>query len=178
MGKRWLMGLVAVVAFVAVGGLGFAAFTTSAYINGSASAGTFQLQWQGPASGTPSAYYNTCPTPYATTTTNSSDTLVLSAGNLAPGDYCVFTAQLVDIGTLPGNSYDFVSTDAYSGCSWFLTDNFGGHHNPPETPLGPIGIAPGSPISYSATLGLSGGQGNGCQSAWLTFTVTVTGTAT
>jgi hypothetical protein len=173
------MGLVAVVAFVAVGGLGFAAFTTSAYINGSAGAGTFQLQWQGPATGTPSASYVSCITPYATTTTNASDTLVLSAGNLAPGDYCVFTAQLVDIGTLPGNTYDFITSVA-GPCSWFFSDNYGGHTAPPvpETPLGPLGITPSSPISYSATLGLWAGQGNACQGATLTFSVTVTGTAT
>ena len=179
MGKRWVMGLVAMVAVVAVGGIGFAAFTTSAYINGGANAGTFQLQWQGPTSGVGSQTYNTCPAPTGSTMTNTSDTLTLTAGNLAPGDYCTFNAVLADVGTLPGQTYDSIT--AVSGaCYWFFSDNYGGHAAPPvpETPLGPLSIAPGSPIAYSATLGLYGDQGNGCQGASLSFTVQVTGTAT
>ncbi|HTT44747.1 MAG TPA: hypothetical protein VMH38_01865 [Thermoplasmata archaeon] len=178
MGKRWVMGLVAMVAVVAVGGIGFAAFTTSAYINGAANAGTFQLQWQGPTTGVGSETYNTCPAPTGSTTTNTSDTLTLTAGNLAPGDSCTFTAVLADVGSLPGQTYDFIS--AVSGpCTWFFYDNYGGHAAPPvpETPLGPISIAPGSPIAYSATLGLWSGQDNSCQGASLSFTVEVTGTA-
>jgi len=178
MGKRWVMGLVAIVAVVAVGGVGFAAFTTSAYINGNASAGTFSLYWSPAGAPYGSAAYNTCSSSISTTT-NSSDTLNVVAGNLAPGDYCTFQASLVDGGSLPGNVYDAV-TALGGSCNWFYVDNFGSHNAPPvpETPRGPLAIAPGSPIAYSAQFGLGSGQGNGCQDATLTVTLTVTGTAT
>jgi nitrate reductase NapE component len=178
MGNRLILGLVAIVAVVAVGGIGFAAFTTSAYINGTASAGTFVLAWEGPASGTGSASYNTCGTPYATTTTNSSDTLQLSAGNLAPGDYCTFTAVLADVGTLPGVVSDAV-VSASGSCVWFFNDNFASHnYPPPETPQGSIGISPSAPINYVAYFGMEAGDGNACQGASISLTVDVTATAT
>lgn len=179
MGKRWIMGLVAVVAVVAVGGIGFAAFTTSAYINANASAGTLNLYWTLPESPvTCSQSYNE-PSYSVTSFVNGSDTLNIAANNLAPGDYCTFYATLNDGGSLPANVYDGI-TALGGSCTWFYEDNFGSHSAPPvpETPLGPLPISPSSPINYGAYLGMVSGQGNGCQGATLSFTVTVTATAT
>jgi hypothetical protein len=178
MAKRWLVGLVAVVAVVAVGGIGFAAFTSSAYITANGNAGNFYLFWNG-ISGTGSQSYVTC-TGAVSTTTNTSDTLTVNAGNLAPGDYCTFTSQLKDGGSLPGNVYDaVVSASGTGGCVWFYNDNFQDHsYPPPETPQGPVAIGPSSPIAYSANFGLESGNGNGCQLATISITIDVTATAT
>jgi hypothetical protein len=169
--------LATIAVVVAVSGIGFAAFTSSAYINGSAAAGTFYLYWSNPgASG--SQPYNVCPVGTITSTSNESDTLVISASNLAPGDYCTFTATLNDGGSLPGQVWDSI-TSLSASCWWFYSDNFGGHAAPPlpEPLRGPIGISPSSPIAYSANLGLNGGQTNGCQGATLSFTLTFSATA-
>lgn len=178
MGRRWALGLVTVAVVLAASGIGFAAFTSSAYINGSGTAGTFYLYWSSPgASG--SASYNICPVGVISTTTNTSDTLTISASNLAPGDYCTFTADLNDGGSLPGQVWDQI-TSVSGACYWFYIDNFGGHNAPPvpEPLKGPLSITPTSPIAYSAEFGLHSNQGNGCQGASVYFTVSFTATAT
>lgn len=44
MGKNWVMGMVGAIAVLAVTGIGFAAFTATATVNGTASAGSVDLQ--------------------------------------------------------------------------------------------------------------------------------------
>ena len=177
MGNRWLVAVAALVAVVAVGGIGFATFTANAYVNGNAQAGYLQLQWGPEPTTTPSAYYVAC-TAVVGQTNTAGDTLTVTATNLAPGDSCTFADTLNDIGSLPANTYAQLQNPVYSGCGdWFADDNYGAHSNPPlETPLGPIAIQPGSPIPYSLTFGLSSGNA-GCQNSAITFQIIITATA-
>jgi len=177
MGNRGLLALAAVVAVVAVGGIGFAAFTANAYVNGTAQAGTLNLYWSNLGETSASSSYVSC-SDYITTLTTTSDTLNVSASNLAPGDYCTFSGDLNNGGSIPAVTYDQLSSVTGSGCNWFAVDNFGGHSYPPiESPLGPITITSGSPLAYSLEMGLSSGQGNGCQGANLGITLTFSATA-
>jgi len=177
MGNRWLVAVAALVAVVAVGGIGFATFTANAYVNGNAQAGYLQLQWGAEPASTPSASYVACSAVVGQTTT-AGDTLTVYASNLAPGDSCNFADSLNDVGTLPGTTYAQLQVPTFYGdCTWFVYDTYGAHSYPPlESPLGPISIAPGSPIAYSLTYGLSSGNA-GCQNAALTFQIVITATA-
>jgi hypothetical protein len=177
MGNRGLMVLATVVAVVAVGGIGFAAFTTTAYVNGYAQAGSLNLFWTNAGEPTPSSSYVTC-TAAITMTSTASDTLAITATNLAPGDQCKFTATLNNGGNIPANVYDQLSLVPVVVCNWYIFDNFGGHSYPPlEAPLGPIPITSSTPLAYSLTVGFWAGQGNLCENAPLQFTLTFTATA-
>lgn len=183
MGKRWLMAMVAVVAVIAVGGIGFAAFTANAYIGGSATAGTLSLYWgypgaNNPDSGMPagsgSASYNTCPAGLLSEKNTNNDTITFSAGNLAPGDYCQFYAYLYDGGSLPATvTAAGASSVVPTICT--LTDAFG--TNLVGTPTSWGSIAPGSPISYWANIGISSSTPNADQGFSCTISITVTATA-
>jgi len=177
MGNRKLLALAAIVAVVAVGGIGFAAFTSSAYINATGTAGQFQLYWSGAGTATGSApTYNVC-SDYITSNPNASDTLVVSASALAPGDSCTYSdLQLNVYGNLPGSVSPEVTTAYGSGCGVMsFHDNFG--YEQYGVPLAPLPISPSSPITYSATLTLFSGLGNTYQGAGCTFVVTFSGTA-
>jgi hypothetical protein len=170
--------MAAIVAVVAVGGIGFASFTATAYLNGSAQAGTIQLQWGADPVATPSATYVTCSAVVGETTT-AGDTLTVSASNLAPGDSCSFADSLNDVGSLPGTTYAQLQAPTFAGgdSSWFATDTYGTHSYPPvESPLGPISIAPGAPIAYTLTWGLNSGDASN-QGASVSFTILFTATA-
>ncbi|MGC2288516.1 MAG: hypothetical protein WA688_01485 [Thermoplasmata archaeon] len=188
MGQRWVMGLVAVVAIVAIGGIGFAAFSTSAYISASAAAGTFgPLYWSGAATPTGSEAFDACSSSIGTTT-NTSDTFDLTAGNLAPGDYCSFSATLNNGGSIPASVYAEVSSYTGAGCPvTTLFDSLTGPVQPGETTgtfAGPILIGAYGSVPYSAelaltttNLGLPSGVGNADQGVTCTFTVTFSATA-
>ena len=182
MRRQWVMGMVAVVALVAVGGIGFAAFSTSAYLNGAASAGTLgPLTWSNLGTTTTSSAYVTC-TVVTGTQTNTSDTLVVTVGNLAPGDLCQFSGDLNNGGSIPANVYSLVTCydQTTGGCTvTSLYDNFApaGAGESYGIQYGPITISSGSPLAYSGTVQLTPGLGNAYQGATCTFTVTFTATA-
>lgn len=181
MGKRWMIGLVAVVAVVAIGGIGFAAFSTAAYISGSTSAGTFgPLTWSGLVSN--------CTTASVTQTVNASDTLTLGDKNMAPDNYCSFSASLNNAGSIPANVYGEVTAASGGLCQYTtLFDTLSGPVQPGETTgifMGPITVPAGGSVAYSgefdlttANFGLPSGVGNSAQGLSCTFTVTFSATA-
>lgn len=176
MGRRLVMGLVAVVAIVAVGGVGFAAFTTSAYINGNSAAGTFgPLTWSNLGTPVGSESFDQCGD-FTASTLNTSDTLNLTAYNLAPGDSCTFTANLNNLGSIPANVYSTVDwVGGTGGCSvTYALDNFG--YQQYEVTNGPITIGGHSYLAYSVTVGINSGLGNeyqGITCSWVDhFTAT------
>jgi len=179
MRKQWLVGLVAIVAVVAVGGIGFAAFTTSAYVNGNAQAGTFgPLYWtHGDPTGSES--FDKCSASIGSTL-NTSDTLNLGAGNLAPGDYCSYQAHLHNAGSIPAQVYAEVTSYSGALCSTTtLYDTFAGWSQPGETygtTYGPIAIGAGGSLFYQAQLGFIPAGDNSDQGQSCTFTVTFTAT--
>lgn len=189
MGQRWVMGLVAVVAAVAIGGIGFAAFTTTAYIGGNAAAGTLgPLTWTSDSTPVGSESFDVC-SQAITTTSVTSDTYVITATNLAPGDYCSYWATLNNGGSIPANVY--AELTYYTGAACDVTtlfDSLTGPIQPGETygtTYGPITVPAYGSIPYSAELALTtanlgqspSGVGNGAQGEGCSFTVTFTATA-
>jgi hypothetical protein len=182
MRKVGLLGLATLIAVVAVGGIGFAQFTTSAYLSGNASAGTLgPLTWSNVGETTLSSTYVTC-TVTIGTTTNTSDTLEVTVGNLAPGDYCMFSADLNNGGSIPANVYAEVTcyTQTLGGCTQTsLYDNFApsGAGESYNVIYGPITVTSSTPLAYSGEIQLSPGIGNAYQGATCVFTVTFSATA-
>ena len=188
MGNRWLVGLAVVVAVVAVGGVGFAAFTTTAYLQGSAQAGQLgPLTWSNLGNPVGNHSYNKCSISTTNYTSGGStqDTLVLTAKNQAPGDWCQFKAHLNNLGTIPAEVY--ANLTCYSGgmCgNTSLYDNFAGWYQPGETyghVYGPLLIKAGSYLKYDAEILLGGPGlppvGNSYENGLCSFTVTFWATA-
>ncbi len=177
MGKHWMMGLVAVVAVVAVGGIGFAAFTTSAYINATAQAGTLgPLYWSDASEPAPTESFDACNS-FITTTLNTSDTFDFTAGNLAPGDSCTFSANLNNGGSIPAAVSITSTSDVGAGCSvtytfdnWFGYESYGVTHGT-ET------IGGGSYQTYTVSESLGAGLGNADQGVVCDITLTFTASA-
>ncbi len=181
--KRSLLTIGVIVAVVGMSGIGFASFATSAFLNGSATAGTLgPLTWSNLGTPTTSASYNTC-TVSTSETHNASDTLVVTVGNLAPGDYCTISGDLSNAGSIPANVYSEVTCYAQtaSGCTvTSLYDNFApapGAGESYNVVYGPITVTNGAPLAYSAEIQLSSGIGNSYQGSTCTFTVAFTATA-
>jgi hypothetical protein len=133
MGNRLLMVMVTAVAIVAVGGIGFAAFTSTITANISSTAGTISLVWGGftynayHEDGTPATYVSCS----ATAGGAGYASVSISVTNLAPGDYCVIQSNIIDAGNIPGTVtqtlYNGVSTpcyDLYPATCFFEDDTF------------------------------------------------------
>jgi hypothetical protein len=162
MGSRLVLALVAAVAIVAAGGVGFAAFTATAGVNVTTTSGTI-----GPLTWSNGGYSGSggCQAP---STSDSGTTLVLVATSLGPSESCTFTATLSNAGTLPGTLSEGAPTYS-SGCSGanIYSDNIldGG-----VTQTVPAG---GSWTGFTATVGPTASALPTC-----TISVTITGTAT
>lgn len=90
MSKRWVLGLAAAITVVAVAGVGFSAFTTTAIVNGNATAATVSLT-VAPGGYTGCWWLNNGSTYYEGTITQtavSSSQVTFTVGNLIPGTYC------------------------------------------------------------------------------------------
>lgn len=169
-----MMGIVAVVAVVAVGGIGFSAFTSSAYVNGSGSAGTLGPLYfthvkdvDGPGESCLSTI---------TTTYNQSDTLNVYASNLAPGAYCNYYEVLHNAGSLGAEVYATLTCDSSYCPGFWYADNFATEGYSTYSAYGPLYIGPGGAISYTGELGLEPTDGNAYQGVTCWFTITITAT--
>lgn len=178
MGKRWMMGLVAIVALVAVGGIGYAAFSATAYVNGVNRAGTFgPLVWSNDSvGGAGTESFDVC-TDWITTTSVAGDTFDVNATNLAPGDSCTFNATITNHGSIPAAVYITGSVGAHgAGCgqinvhdSWFGYEYAG-------TTKGPKTLSPGVGTNYIVFTILNSGVGNGGQGLECDFILTLSAT--
>ncbi len=122
---RATTGLV-VVAVLATVGTGFAAFTTSAYIDGGARAGTFgPLVW-----GSQPAYggfepNDVCYASLGPATHFPDDTLYLTASVLLPGDICSYGDTLTNLGSIPANVSEQITSVSGILCGMTVFgDNF------------------------------------------------------
>lgn len=170
MGRKWVVGLVGVVAALGLAGFGFAAFTSTATITGTATSGSFALAWDSGATGIPNPDDS-----QACHTVGSGTTLTFTGTNFQPGDGCSVTDLLYDTGTVPGTvteSYSLTGTASCLASNWTYTDSI--------SAAGATGlpIAPGSPVSDTITVTLLAAAGNGCEGATVGISATVTGTAT
>jgi len=168
--RRWLVGMVGVIAALGLAGFGFAAFTSTATITGTAISGQFLLAWDAGAAGTPSPVdAQSCHT------VGSGTVLTFTGTNFAPGDGCSVTDLLYDTGSVPGTVTEAYTLTGSASCyasNWTYTDTI--------SAAGALGlpIAPGSPVSDTITVTLLGSAGNGCELATVGISATVTGTAT
>ncbi len=178
MTKRWLVGLVVVVALVGVGGIGYAAFTSSVTLTANGNAGTLYLEWacirgeyacDTSTVGVPNAgVLDSAALGYATcsfTYTDEGFGLSINASNLAPGDSCTMPASfggiLANFGSLPA-TLTAALTSASISCGYFtFSDNLffpspvalGGAPLVSSIPIGANAYVPAG--GYTATLTLS-----------------------
>lgn len=96
MGSKWVLGMVSVIAIVAIAGVGFAAYTSTATANVNVSAGSFYIQGSGLITAQ-SLAVGTC------TVAPSGNNVVGTVSNMLPGDYCNITLTFTDAGSLPGS---------------------------------------------------------------------------
>jgi hypothetical protein len=97
MSSKLLLGVIAMVAVVAVGGVGFATYTSSVTIHGSASSGDLSLAFDY-GYGT-AGTYAVCSVYYL-----YGNVAYFSATDLSPGDHCSVTLGVINNGTLPATS--------------------------------------------------------------------------
>ena len=119
MTRKWILGIGAALALVAVAGTGFAAFTATATVNGNATAGSVQLAIV-------NAYYLDCggfngqQYPGAGNYTfygeNEARTSIsLSVTNLTPDAWCQGEIIIENVGTVPVNVSVALNTPGSSG---------------------------------------------------------------
>jgi hypothetical protein len=175
MGNRLVLTMVAAVAIVAVGGIGFAAFTANAYVNGTATGGLAEIHFSGSATVTPYGSYVSCGTPSFSSYGDplSDDNVMTVAGTgFAPGDSCTYTETGVNGGSVGVNVASAFGGQSISGGSGCTTSEWSLSDNGPWAGVGPSGTFP-----VSVTVTLSSGAGNECQGATLSFSDTLTGTS-
>lgn len=190
MARIWQIGLIAVIAAVAVGGIGFAAFTSTATINGTATGGTLNLQWT-PA-GTPSLAAGTLLETNVfdgCSATVTPSLITITATNLAPGDQCEINTSyglfLENTGSLPATvpwtyASDYIWSGGTAACP---TSNFNGGDGllagtytvPAGGYVGYLSVVSGSPIWVF--IGMNAGVGNACQGVSATLTIYEPGSA-
>lgn len=190
MARIWQIGLIAVIAAVAVGGIGFAAFTSTATINGTATGGTLNLQWT--PTGTPSIGAGTLVETNAfdgCSATVAPSLITITATNLAPGDECYINTSyglfLENTGSLPATvPWTFASDYIWSGGTAACpTSNFNGGDTlyagtyivPAGGYVGQGSVVSGTPIVV--IIGLDSGTGNACQGVSATLTIYEPGVA-
>ena len=179
---RWVAAALIGVTILAAGGTGFAAFTTSAFVNGSASAGTLgPLTWGDSPVSSWSASNDVCSASVGTTD-SSGDTLILSATNLAPGDYCGFADTLYNAGSLPAAATESITSASGGLCSQV---QFGDVFFSPSVTIGAGGqtgaqsktLPADSAIIWEGTIAFSSSASNAFEDSSCSFQATLTGTA-
>ena len=189
MTRKWVLGLATAITLVAVGGMGFAAFTSTATINATATTGSINLAWT--PVGTPNVGAGTLiltNTSYTTCTSSVTSSLVtITAGNLAPGDSCTISTTY---GLLLSNTGSIPATVAWTfGSDYFLNTtsaacgpgNFSGGDSLPGgtftvPAFGDIG-AYGSLSPINVDIGLNADAGNSCMGVGATLTILEPGVA-
>ncbi len=121
MTKRWLIGIVASIALVSMVGVGFSAFTTNAYVNGTANAGTASLLVSA-SSATSCVFYSggVPDTEDAQVSIIPADTFVTSVSvqvsNGVPGDICAIPLELENAGTVALSVSETVTATSPAMC--------------------------------------------------------------
>jgi hypothetical protein len=179
--RKWVVGAVAILAAISLGGIGFSVFTSSVAVQVNGQAGSIQVIWTGP--GLPAV---TTSNPYVSCTVSlSASVILLTLQNVAPGDSCTLPAsdgvQLSNIGTIPAT----LSQQAHffpGPCYWFFTENYGPAivPNSPTPPAEFATLAGGASApagGYTFTTGLEPGQGNSCEHASVEYVLYTNATA-
>jgi hypothetical protein len=180
MGNRLVVALAAAVAIVAVGGIGFAAFTASASISGNVYAGTASLGWDTAApivscNGTAGTYWSG-DSPIVSVS-SSGNTLSVSSYYYAPGDTCYVTSiGIINTGNVPILVTGVTDTSTVTGGTSCVTSDWTyGQTYWTGTDFGLPGS--GAVDTGGFWFGLESGVGNGCQGATLNLDLTLGGVA-
>jgi hypothetical protein len=167
------LGVVGLIAVMALAGYGFATWTASGTVSGSATAGYFELSWGTPSATTDpisgSQVSGTC----SAGTVSGNSWSGLSGSAFAPGDGCAWSDTLVNGGNVPANlnwgTPTFYSTDPTSCPSADIS----GSVSPMPSSIG----AGASTPTIVVVMQLSASAPPGCQATLFEFsTLTVTGT--
>lgn len=170
MARNWKLGLIAVIAVAAIGGIGFSQFTSTATITGNASAGNIDLQWtpQGTPAMVATSSWDDC------SAVVTASTITITAYNLAPGDDCQLPSSdgvtLTNFGTIPA-SVTWSVTDSAPAC-------FGGDNSLPGAI--PYTIGPGQSLpagGIQIDMYMYSGVGNSCQNVTGSIVFTEAGVA-
>ena len=167
---RWLMGLVAAVAVIAMAGVGFAAFTSIVTVNGSVTAGTAEIEWTGTPTtsiGGPDSATCTAPTP-----TSGGTVLTITITGFGPGDSCSIDAYILveSTSTDVTISSAFVASTNSMSCG---TDQFA-YFDSYSTPSSMFG--PDTSHLDEINIALDADAVAACSGVTLTLTDTVTAT--
>lgn len=198
--KKSLLAIATIVAVVAVGGIGFAAWTSTVTATISSTAGTFTIVWGSfsyaayHADGTPASYVGCS----ASGGGSGQGNVEIAVTNMAPGDYCVISSSITDTGNVPGSvtltEFSGVATpcyDLYPTTCFYEDDSF---HNqgdlsgaaasvsglataPTDNSIISIGVGGGGSIPFVSVVQLSPGAVNGEQGLTDTLALAFTGTA-
>jgi hypothetical protein len=95
MARKWMFGLISIVAIAAVAGVGFAAYTATATVTVTANAGSFYLVASGTLTAS-SLSVGSC------TPTMMGNSISMVGNNMLPGDYCNWTFTYTDAGSVGG----------------------------------------------------------------------------
>ena len=178
MRERWMIGLVAAITVIGVGGIGFAAFTTTATVNGTATGGTEELHWSGSPTVAPTGSVTGCAPSFSDYDGTGDIAMSIAATGFAPGDTCTVTETLVNGGSVgltvatgPAaiTGVTNVNSNTCQANEWTATSTV---NDASSTTLAPSGTT-----LYTITVGLNSNAGNECQGATATFSDTLTGTS-
>lgn len=162
---RAVVAGLAVIAIVATAGLGYAAFTSSVYVNGSASAGSLDLLIISVTQTTGPSYIST------TTTTLPAASVWVWMNNFGPGDTADFAVAIKNFGTLPGTFSVPLDSAIYSSST--TCPSGGGLVSGV-----PVSIAPGATITVTYFVSASPLLGSSCADQEIgVFVMSLTATA-
>lgn len=175
-------GALALLTVLLVAGTGFAAFTTTVSVQGSASAGTLgPFYWGATPTSNGFGTYSAC-SDSTSTTHSSDDTLNVVATNLAPGDLCGYSADLYNPGSLPAYVNETLSSTSGSLCAEL---DFSSNGFTPGVTIGAGGqtgstnylVPANGHIPWGGTIYLPSTADDSVMGGTCTFTVSVTGSA-
>lgn len=195
MGQRLVLGLVAMVAIVAAGGMGFAAWTSVITVSGSGNAGNLgNVEWGTSPTSTAGNIYGytpslVCSPGTVTGPTNGYWDSAFIGSYFAPGDYCYFTNTI----SLVGGNVNVLLSETITlsdtlGCLgyWTYADSIVGTLSPVGSGTGPVTVGPvfdgylspgGTPASFDGYLELDPNAPTSCFGDTISWSATVSGTA-
>ena len=149
------------VGVLSLSGLGYAAFTASTSVTMYGTGGHLDLAVQSFSTSTSQSYVG------CTGTINTDGTLTVTAGPLAPGDWCDVTAVIENTGNVPATLTASSSTSTgFSSCFQSVLES-----STPST------VAAGGTYNFHGAIELGDSAGNGCQSVTGSITWTFTASA-
>ncbi len=165
MGRKWILGLVGIVGVAALAGIGFAQFTATATISGTATAGSYGPITIGSAGTYVSSGIAAC------SVSGSGNAGTYSASGFNPGDYCTTSPVISVGGNLPGTLTETVTLSGTTNCgatNWTESDTIGSGYS----------LVGGGSFTDYITVTLLSSAPSGCNGASVGLTIDIVGTST